>query len=192
MAIYHIILLMSKKKKAELRQISDDDFTKVVELYWKWKELNSEFKELYSRGVNLHEAITEMSCCYANNYLLSLGGGSEDAVNPETKELIQVKGSSNWDEDLSSFGPESEFDQLHFARLNDDEDKLYLYEIPVDELSNVKVNKNNTFEEFQNSGKRPRFSIIKKYIVPDEIEPYAYVDFTEKEVVYLEEESTNE
>lgn len=158
------------------RTIDYDLFLEAVSLYWKWKELNSSIKNFYSRGVNLHEMITEFICCYTNGFLSSLGGGSEDAIDPKTNKLIQVKGTSNWDSDLTSFGPESKFDSLHFVRLNQDEDKMYLYDIPVDKLDEVMVNKNDSVKDFKISGKRPRFSIIKQYIIPNNLQPYAVVD----------------
>lgn len=161
------------------RIIDEDLFLETVSLYWKWKELNTSIKQFYSRGVNLHEMITEFICCYANGFLSSLGGGSEDAINQETGELIQVKGTSNWNSDLTSFGPESKFDCLHFVRLKQDENKMYLYDIPVDKLDDVMVNRNESVRDFKNAGKRPRFSIIEKYIIPNKLEPYAFVDLNE-------------
>lgn len=161
---------------ATLKKIDYDLFLQTVSLYWEWKKLNTSIKQYYSRGINLHEMLSEFICCYANGFLSSLGGGSEDALNPETEELIQVKGTSNWDDDLTSFGPDSKFDCLHFVRLNQDEDRMYLYNIPTDELDNVNVNKNNTVKDFKMAGKRPRFSIIKKYIIPYKLKPYAVVD----------------
>lgn len=170
---------------AKLKEIDNDLFLKTVDLYWKWKELNSSIKQFYSRGINLHEMITEFICCYANGFLLSLGGGSEDAFNQETRQLIQVKGTSNWDSDLTSFGPESQFDCLHFVRLNQATDRMYLYDIPVDDLDSVMVNRNKSFKDFKDAGKRPRFSIINKYIIPKKIEPYAYVDLNYPPAVHL-------
>lgn len=183
---YITFLIMSKKSKHELIKIDDNFFNKAVDLYWKWKELNFELKEFYTRGVNLHEGITEIICCYANDFELSIGGGSEDAINPQTKDLIQVKGSSNWNSDLTSFGPDSQFDKLHFVRLDASEDKMYLYDIPVDDLDDIMVNKNESVLDFKEAGKRPRFSIIEKCIEADEIEAYAVVDLNEREVNYLE------
>lgn len=165
-----------------LTEITKERFDKIRGLYFKWKDLNAFIKEDYTRGVNLHEAITETVCCYVNGYYLSTEEGSEDAVIPETGDLVQVKGSSNWNSDLSSFGPTSEFNHLHFVRLNQSEDKMYLYYIPTNTLKNVMVNATETFEEQQRQGRRPRFSILKKYIIPNSIEPYAVVDMESGEI----------
>lgn len=180
--------------------ITEQRFERVIELYFMWKELNSMIKEDYSRGINLPEALTEPICCYANGFKLSIPtkdekksknnkqSGSEDAVDPKTGELIQIKATSNWDSDLTSFGPKSHFDALHFVRLNQEEDKMYLYNIPINNLKNVMVNKDTTFEECQATGKRPRFSIIDKYINVYNLEPYGYVDLIKKEVKINKEE----
>lgn len=165
-----------------LYTITRERYEKVIRLYFLWKELNEGIKEDFTRGINLPEAITEPICCYVNEFKHSLGGGSEDAVDPYTNELVQIKATSNFMTDLTSFGPESEFDVLHFVRLNQAEDKMYLYNIPVDTLSQVNVNTNETFKEQQAQGRRPRFSIINKYIIPYNIPAYAVVDLNTTEI----------
>ena len=169
-----------------LHKISQEHFNRVCDLYFIWKMLNSGIKENYTRGVNLPEAITEPICCYVNEFLLSLGEGSEDAVDPKNNNEIQIKATSNWNRDLTSFGPKSQFTELHFVRLNQSEDKMYLYNIPIINLKNVMVNANETFEQQQNNNRRPRFSIIDKYIKPFDIHPYAVVDLTKKVIKKLE------
>lgn len=166
-----------------LKKISKSRYDKVINLYFDWKNLNSGIKEDYSRGVNLPEAITEPICCYVNDFYLSLGEGSEDAIVPTTGEKVQIKASSNFNSDLTSFGPQSEFDYLHFVRLNQIEDRMYLYNIPTDDLDDIYVNSYETFGEQQAQGRRPRFSIIEKYINKDDIDPYAIVDLKTKEIL---------
>ena len=166
-------------------KITKDIFDKAIDLYFLWKELNSGIKEYYSRGVNLPEALTEPICCYVNGFLLSLGEGSEDAVVPETNDLVQIKASSNFDRDLTSFGPQSQFTLLHFVRLNQKEDRMYLYDIPIENLKKTKVNKSQTYEEQQAQKRRPRFSIINNYIKVYDLQPYAIVDLNKKEIIRL-------
>lgn len=181
----YITDFMAKKDNGNLIVVDEKFFNKAIDLYWKWKDLNDELKNFYTRGVNLHEGITEIICCYVNDFQLSVGGGSEDAIDPETNELIQVKGSSNWNEDLTSFGPESKFDCLHFVRLKASEDTMYLYNIPTEGLDDIMVNKNSSVGDFKARGKRPRFSIIKKCIDADDIEAYASVDLVRRTINYL-------
>lgn len=165
-----------------LIKIDKNHFDKTRELYFRWKDLNGGIKEFYTRGVNLHEGITEPICCYVNGFYLSLGQGSEDAIIPSTSEKVQVKGSSNFDSDLTSFGPYSEFDYMHFVRLKQSTDEMYLYDIPVSNLKQVKVNSIETFGEQQAQGRRPRFSVINKYIDKYNIQPYAIVDMNTGEI----------
>lgn len=164
--------------------ITDELYNRMLELYFDWKHLNTNLKEVYSRGINFHEAFSEYIVCYVNGYRHSLGHGSEDAFGPNN-EQIQIKGSSNYERDLTSFGPTSEFDILEFARLNQLEDNLYLYRIPIDELYDVQVSNTHTFRNQQNEGRRPRFSIINKYIEEDNIEHYAVVNLTNGQITWM-------
>lgn len=152
---------MAKKKK-RLLEIDEVMFNKAVDLYWQWRELNSEIKKFYSRGVNLHEGITEIISCYVNDHILSLGGGSEDAIVKDTNELVQVKGTSNYDKDLTSFGPNSKFDYLHFVRLKQCEDKMYLYDIPIEGLDDIKVNEESTVRDFKLAGNSVTVTVIER------------------------------
>jgi len=124
--------------------VNEELYNTVLRLYFDWKELNTNLKAIYSRGINFHEAFSEYIVCYVNGYRHSLGEGSEDAFD-ENNAQVQIKGTSNFDRDLTSFGPTSEFEILEFARLNQDEDRLYLYRIPIDDLYDVQVNNNATF-----------------------------------------------
>ncbi|CRH60255.1 Bsp6I family type II restriction endonuclease [Parvimonas parva] len=159
-----------------MKKITETEYKKIISQYPLWKNLNNNIKSLYSRGVNFHEVFSEFIVCYVNNYYHSLGAGSEDAFTENMDLKVQIKGSSNFNSDLTSFGPTSEFDILEFARLDQDEDKLYLYRIPIDELYDVHVNKKQTFKQQQLEGRRPRFSIISNYIEKYNLNPYAVVD----------------
>ncbi len=165
-------------------KIDKNRFDKVRRIYFLWKEVNSLIKEDYTRGINLPEAITEPICCYVNDYYLSTGtdSGSEDAINPLNNNQVQIKATSNWNRDLTSFGPKTTFDELHFVRLNQSEDKVYLYKIPINELKTLQVSSTQTFQEQQNQGRRPRFSIITNYIVKYDIKYYAVVDLKTGEI----------
>lgn len=125
-----------------MKNIKNNNTEFVFELYFKWKELNLLIKKHYTRGVNLHEAITEHLVCILNNYELhASSGGSEDAITKDNKK-VQIKATSNFNDDLTSFGPKSKFDILEFLRLDLENDKFYCYRIPIDNLNNIKVNKN--------------------------------------------------
>ncbi|WP_338822287.1 Bsp6I family restriction endonuclease [Mycoplasmopsis felifaucium] len=150
-------------------------YNEIISLYPIWKELNTRIKKLYPRGVNFHEAFTEFIVCYINDYYHSIGAGSEDALT-DSNIKVQIKGTSNYNSDLTSFGPTSEFEILEFARLDQIQDKLFLYRIPINDLYCTKVNNDQTFKEQQLQGRRPRFSIIANFIKPYKLKPYAVVD----------------
>ncbi len=145
-----------------------------IELIYKlWKKLNSKISSHYSRVINLPEVISENLVCILNNYEIHNSvGGSEDAIS-KIGQKIQIKATSNFNYDLTSFGPKSKFDILEFVRLDKSNDTFYLYRIPVSMLANLLVNKKQTFTQQQEQKRRPRFSIIKKIIIPLNIEPYA-------------------
>lgn len=167
-----------------LQEISKERYEETIELYFMWKELNYGIKKVYSRGVNLPEAITEPICCFVNGFLLSLGEGSEDAVDPKTNMQVQIKATSNFNSDLTSFGPKSYFDLLHFVRLDIIDDVMYFYDIPLDDLYQIKMNVNETFADQQAQNRRPRFSIIRQYIRKENIQPYAKIDLRTREIKY--------
>lgn len=166
-----------------MQKISKQNYDEIISLYPLWKELNQKIKSLYSRGVNFHEVFSEFIVCYVNDYYHSLGAGSEDAFTNDMIK-VQIKGTSNFNADLTSFGPTSEFEILEFARLNQNNDYLYLYRIPIDELYNLFVNKKQTFRQQQKDNRRPRFSIISSFIDKFYIKHYAVVNMITGEIKY--------
>ena len=73
--------------------------------------------------------------------------------------------------DLTSFGPRSEYDKLYFLDFSKLDGSFMVYEINPDDIYNFKVNKNQTFAQQQEEGKRPRFGIVKGLIQPNKIQP---------------------
>lgn len=169
-----------------MEKTTKEKYNEVISLYPIWKNLNSRIKKLYPCGVNFHEVFSEFIVCYVNNYYHSIGAGSEDALT-EDKKKVQIKGTSNFDSDLTSFGPKSEFEILEFACLNQNLDTLSLYKIPINELYDIKVNKENTFREQQDAGKRSRFSILIQYINKYNLKPYAIVNMITGQIDMLKE-----
>jgi len=158
-----------------MAKITTELFEEILEIYSLWKELDLRLRKVSSRGVNIHEGISEIIVCYVNGFEHSVGRGSEDAFT-DLGEQVQIKATSNYNDDLTSFGPRSQFDLLHFARLDKLNDVFYLYDIPLEDLNETYVNKTQTFREQQMQGRRPRFSIIKKFIEPRNLDYYASVD----------------
>ena len=164
--------------------IINEENKHVFDIYFKWKELNRLIKQNYTRGVNLHEYITETLCCILNGYTLHAGtGNSEDAITSDGKK-VQVKATSNFNKDLTSFGPKSEFDILEFLRLDEEQDLIYCYRLDGKHLESMKLNKKQTFKQIQLAGKRPRLSIINELIIEEKCTPYAKIDMKTGIVTY--------
>ncbi len=156
------------------KKVTKKMYDEVIEAYYKWKDLSDLMKKNGARGINIPEGITEPICCYYNNFLWSKDEGSEDAISEDGKK-IQIKATSNYNIDLTSFGPRSEFDELHFVRLNQEKNKIELYNIPIIDLLKTKVNSTETFEDQQKAGKRPRLSIINSFINVYLLKPYKII-----------------
>ena len=160
--------------------IDKKTYNKIINLYPKWKELNEEIKTIYSRGINLHEAFTEIICCYHLKLDLNLNNNmTHDSSDAYTRAglKVQIKGSSDCTNDLSSFGPKSQFDLLYFCCI-DAENKflMKIFQIPINNLNKTLVNKNQTFLEQQLEGRRPRFSIYQKFILKNNIKPILLIN----------------
>lgn len=161
-------------------------FNDAIKAYFLWKELNALIKNSHNRGINFPETISETLLCSAMGFELNRGTGG-DARNPVNGEIIEVKASSNWDRDTSSFSPKERFDRLYFARLDQREDELYFYDTGInsEELKKVKVNKTETLGEQQAQKRRPRFSVTKYIIEPNNIQPVAKIDLRTKKITKL-------
>lgn len=171
-----------KNKKTNIKT---DETKFIFDIYFKWKELNSLIKAHYTRGVNLHECITEHLCCFLNDYILHASSyGSEDAITTDGKK-VQIKATSNFNRDLTSFGPRSYFEILEFLRLDQERDIFYCYKIEIEELEKIKVNRLETFDLKKKTGQRPRFSIIKDIIEKHNVKYYATINMINGDVEYF-------
>ena len=159
-------------------------FFDAIEMYFLWKELDQRIRSSATRGINFPETISEALACYALNFKWNKGSGG-DAMNGE--KIIEFKATSNWDRDTTSFSPTEEFDNLYFLRLDKRNDELYIYDTNLNsnKLKKIKVNKNETLEEQQQAGRRPRFSVINFIIEPQGLKPIIKINIREKKVVKL-------
>lgn len=157
-------------------------FEDAINMYFLWKELDSRIRNSASRGINFPETISEVLACYVLNYDWNKGS-SGDAISRE-KEIIEMKATSNWERDTTSFSPREEFDRLIFIRLNKKEDELYFYDLDYnsEKLKKIKVNAKETLEDQQLAKRRPRFSIIKFIINQEKIKPIAMLDLRTKKI----------
>lgn len=159
--------------------VTDSDIKLILESYKAWRFLNDALSHFASRTVNFPEAISESLCCY------SLGYNWHNKVNTKLAgdgtgingELVEIKATSNFKRDLTSFSPDTKFDILIFARLNYDTNELYIYDMGMDftKFQKCIVNKNQTVYDQQLEGKRPRLKLIE-LIERDNIQPVKILD----------------
>ena len=176
---------MAKQKKLNLVNVDDARFNDAVEMYFLWKELDARIRTSATRGVNFPETISEALCCYVMGFAWNKGSGG-DAIDTRNERIIEMKATSNWDLDTTSFSPEEEFDELFFMRLDKRNDILFIYATGInsDELKKIKVNRYETLEDQQLAGRRPRFSVINYIIEPLGIEPIASVNLRTLKIEY--------
>ena len=166
----------NKKICAQVTILSSSrDKKKLRTLYRMWKKLNDALKRISTRGVNLPEAISENSFCLAFPYCvrvvkLKKGKCSYDCINTRNGSKIQIKASSVGS-DLTSFGPKSEWNELFFLDFSFGDGSFKIYKILPDWIYKHKVNRNQTFEQQQKQGRRPRFSITDSIIIPKNLKP---------------------
>ena len=167
------------------------DKKKVLKIFESWKNLYQNIKEAgYSaRTINLPEGISEVAFCIAMDTvrvrkIYGNANNSFDCYNLKTNKRIQIKATSV-DNDLASFGPKSQWDELYFLRfcINGIIDGTFeVYKIVTDnEFYNriVNIKKNETFKDQQNKGRRPRFSIVKEIIQKKNLKPIKILKLNE-------------
>lgn len=161
------------KKDINPIKITKKEIKMVTKAYFEWKSLNSTLKLYASRGVNFPEMISEPIGCYCLDLLWNIGTSSAGDATNKAGEKIEMKATSNFDSDLTSFGPKCDFHNLIFLRLDSNNDLVYIYDTGIDaeKLKLFYVNKKNTVGDFQSAGKRPRFSIIKNVIEKESLKP---------------------
>ena len=151
------------------------DLPFFVEIFNDWLDINVKLKRLGGRTMNVPDVFSEAIYCIHFNAIRTNGKAySYDCVDILSGEGIQVK-SSSIPEDLSSFGPRSTWDRLIFADYCSNgkvDGVVKFYEIDNSIYSLIlNHSKGQTFSDQQKLGLRPRLSIKKSIIIPNEIEP---------------------
>ncbi|MCW1628652.1 hypothetical protein OLW03_07760, partial [Campylobacter jejuni] len=126
------------------------------------------------------DCISEPIVCYAFNYNWNNNNETGDATS-DSGELIEIKATSNFDSDLSSFSPNTNFDKLIFVRLDQERNLAYIYDLKLNfkQFQILEVNKKETVLDQQKQNRRPRLSLIQ-YIEKNEIKSLYCVDFIKK------------
>jgi|LauGreDrversion4_2_1035121.scaffolds.fasta_scaffold215247_2 hypothetical protein len=158
----------------------DEDLVILREIYTDWRDLSNKLKSLNARSINLPEGLSEVAFCYymdcvrLNNPKLGTKVNSSfDAYSLNTKKRIQIKACSVLP-DLTSFGPKTQWCEIYFVDFYKEGKWDYtfdIYLIPNELIYSQKVNADYTMKEFQEMGKRPRFSIYESIIKVNNIQP---------------------
>ena len=167
-----------------LIKIDEPRIQETCDAYFKWKDLNTYVKSLVSRGINMPDAISEPMGCYCLNLLWNKATGG-DAYSQDGKRKYEFKATSNYDYDLSSFGPKCDFDDLVFLRFNLDSNMLYVYDTGVNsnELKEIPVSRIATVGDYQDAGKRPHIRIIESIIEKKGLKPTVIFNIRRGQIV---------
>lgn len=157
-----------------MSKVTEFELKNIISSYFLWKNLNENLVDFGSRKVNFPEAISEGLICYAlgfnwhNKKRSNLPG---DAMTADGR-LVEIKATSNYDSDLTSFSPNTSFDVLIFGRLDLFNDKLEVYDLNMNfsQFSRLSINSSQTVMDQQSEKRRPRLSLIK-YIESQGIKP---------------------
>ena len=172
------LILPEGQFDSEVTVFEDKDLIEIKNVFSAWEYLNKLIYDLGSqRKTNLPEIISEGLFCILSESVRVIKNipkvkTSFDCYNFKTKKRIQIKGASSLGP--TSFGPESVWDELYFINFynNGNVDGTYeIYLIDDKLINNISVNKKQTMKEQQTEKRRPRFSIYKKIIKPNKIQP---------------------
>ena len=167
---------------AKVIEIEKKDFKVIGYAYDLWRNLDRTLKKIDTRGVNLHTGISENAFCYFMPNCVRVtskipnANTSWDCYDLKRKKRIQVKAASI-NPDLSSFGPDSQWDEIYFMDFYKDGKWNGEFDIYYIKNNNwiydcvVNKGKEETFLNQQKQGRRPRFSIMKEIIVPHKVKP---------------------
>lgn len=150
--------------KVDLVEIDAARINDACDNFFKWKALNDSLKSFCSRGINMPDSISEPIGCFCLGFKWNKGSGG-DAIAPDGRK-IEFKATSNFDSDLTSFGPVCDFDNLVFLRFKMDEHLVYVYDTGIDseELKDIPVNQKETVGDQQAQGRRPHVRFIDEVI----------------------------
>lgn len=162
----------------------EKDYANFVDIFNSWINLTKIAKKMNGRGINIPDVLSEgLFCAEFNAVRTNNTAYSYDCVLIDTGEGVQIK-SSSIENDCTSFGPTSDWDVLYFvdfAPNGNVDGKISFYKIDDFEIKSLILNKkkNETFEDQQRQGRRPRFSIKNEIIKPLKLKPVKKIDMYE-------------
>lgn len=165
--------------------IDSERIDRTCNAYFKWKDLNTYISDNSHRGINMPDAISEPMGCFCLGLHWNRGNEVGDATDPVTGKKIEFKATSRFEGDLSSFGPDTKFDDLVFLRFNLEEDNLYIYDLKInsDDFGKYPANKNETIQDQKNQGRRPHVSLQALFVDAKHLEPDIIFDIRRARII---------
>ncbi|MBU3102261.1 Bsp6I family type II restriction endonuclease [Clostridium sp. DSM 17811] len=162
------------KFNSKVMIFGESDKEKLKVIYTSWRNLCDLLVEMGARKINLPEGLSEPAFCMAKGMAritqsISGANTSFDCYDPKGERgnnRIQVKACSVIP-DLTSFGPNSEWDRIFFVdfyREGNWDGSFDVYEISTEDVYNMRVNETETMADQKKLGRRPRFSIYANLI----------------------------
>lgn len=160
-----------------------DNASLLHDAYWNYRIITTTIPWA-KRAANMPSELTEAIVCLCTGAEL-IDKGHGDILLP--RGLIgEVKGTSSYEKDLSTFSPSSEFDKLFFVHMDPlTHDIYHVYDLGLNRksISGIMVNKSATFADHSKGKRGPRFSIIRQIIKPRNMKPTWKVDMSKRAIV---------
>ena len=177
----HIVKISGQDCKIDLMHFDKKDGKEWKKVFDTWKELKMGLREYKSREPNMPEGLSEVAFCLwsGSARFIKLKGakkgisGSFDTFNLKKNRMEQIKACSIED-DLTSFGPRSKWDDLYFMDFYNKgniDGHFDVYLIPDKYIKGQVLNKKESFADQQEQKRRPRFGIKKGIINRYKIKP---------------------
>lgn len=166
-------------------EIDDERIDKTCDAFFKWKDLNTYISDNSHRGINMPDAISEPMACYCLGLLWNRGDEVGDATNPKNNQKIEIKATSRFEGDLSSFGPKCQFDDLVFLRYKLDENLLYVYDLKInsEEFGKYPANSKQSIQDQKKQGRRPHVSLQALFVEAKNLQPDVIFDIRRCKIV---------
>lgn len=177
----HKTKVFGQECKIDLMHFDKSDGKEWKRIFDIWKELKLGLRSYKSREPNIPEGLSEVAFCLwsgSARYIKIKGAkkgiaGSFDTFDLKKSSAEQIKACSI-DNDLTSFGPKSKWDNLYFMDFYNGgniDGRFDVYLIPNKYIKNQSLNKKESFADQQEQKRRPRFSIKKEIISRYKIKP---------------------
>lgn len=178
---------MNQPNLNQIVDVNHDLYRKYLNIYSLWKQLNRNLLDINARKANFPTEVSEGVIAYNYDNFTLLKNANADIFDYDKQHYIEVKTTSNFDRDLSSFSPNANFDNLYFGRLDFYTDNLYVYNLKssIEAIKTVAVNGAQSFAAQQNQQRRPRFSVINQIVEPNNLREEIIIDMITGNIINM-------